>query len=127
MGEVFDLFGDPVPANWSKRGRPQHIPSQKNRNRVSLLLAMGWSNARIAAALLVILPTQKKHFFSELRFRDVMRDRLDAGVERSDMRGPASPGGASNLQRPAPSDRCPNNAQFFVNSQTFFLRSRRDD
>ncbi|MGJ5149855.1 hypothetical protein [Bradyrhizobium sp. HKCCYLR1023] len=80
MGEVFDLFGDPVPANWGKRGRPEHIPTQKNRNRVSLLLAMGWSNARIAAALLVTLPTLRKHYFSELRFRDVARDRLDAGV-----------------------------------------------
>jgi hypothetical protein len=80
MGEVFDLFGDPVPANWGKRGRPEHIPSQKNRNRVSLLLAMGWSNARIAAALLVTLPTLRKHYFSELRFREVARDRLDAGV-----------------------------------------------
>ncbi|TPM41554.1 hypothetical protein [Mesorhizobium sp. B2-3-4] len=78
MAEIFDLFGEPVPANWGERGRPQHIASQQNRNRVSMLVAMGWSNARIAAALFVTLPTLRKHYFSELKFRDVARDRLNA-------------------------------------------------
>jgi DNA-binding NarL/FixJ family response regulator len=53
MGEILDLFGDPVPANWGQRGRPEHIPTQQNRNRVSMLVALGWSNKRIAAALFV--------------------------------------------------------------------------
>lgn len=74
----FDLFGDPVPANHGGRGRPQHVPTQENRNRVNLLLAAGWSNERIAATLRVTLPTLRKHYFSELKFRDVARDRLDA-------------------------------------------------
>jgi hypothetical protein len=78
--KVFDLFGDPVPANWGERGRPEHIPTQKNRNRVSMLVALGWSVARIAAALLVTQPTLRKHYFSELKYRDVARDRLEAGV-----------------------------------------------
>lgn len=78
MDEILDLFGEPVPANWGERGRPQHIASQKNRNRVSMLVALGWSNARIAAALFVTLPTLRKHYFSELKFRDVARDRLNA-------------------------------------------------
>ncbi len=78
MAEILDLFGDPVPANWGQRGRPEHIATKKNRNRVSMLVAMGWSNKRIAAALFVTLPTLRKHYFSELKFRDVARDRLNA-------------------------------------------------
>lgn len=78
MSEILDLFGEAVPANWGERGRPQHIASQQNRNRVSMLVALGWSNVRIAAALFVTLPTLRKHYFSELKFRDVARDRLNA-------------------------------------------------
>jgi hypothetical protein len=78
MDQIFDLFGDPVPENKGKRGRPQHIPTQENRNKVSMLLAMGRSNERIANALNVTLPTLRKHYFSELKFRDTARDRLDA-------------------------------------------------
>lgn len=78
MTDVFDLFGDPVPANWGQRGRPEHVPTQQNRNRVSLLVAMGWSTARIAAALYITQPTLRKHYFSELKFREVARDRLVA-------------------------------------------------
>ena len=76
--EVFDLFGDPVPPNWGERGRPQHVPTQQNRNRVSLLVALGWSVPRIAAALYVTAPTLRKHYFSELKFAQVARDRLVA-------------------------------------------------
>lgn len=80
MSEIFDLFGDPVPANWGERGRPEHIASQQNRNKVSMLVAFGWSNARIAAAMFVTQPTLRKHYFSELKYRAVARDRLDAGI-----------------------------------------------
>ncbi|MBW7967563.1 hypothetical protein [Bradyrhizobium sp. BR 10261] len=78
MAANFDLFGDPIPANHGGRGRPEHVPTIENRNRVNMLLAMGWSNERIAAALRVTLPTLRKHYFSELRYRAVARDRLDA-------------------------------------------------
>ena len=76
----FDLFGDPVAANHGGRGRPQHVPTLENRNRVNMLLACGWSNERIAGALRVTLPTLRKHYFSELKSRAVARDRLDAAV-----------------------------------------------
>lgn len=76
MTEIFDLFGDPVPSNWGKRGRPEHIPTQENRNRVNALLAYGWSNKRIAASLRCDLKTLRKHYFPELKFREVARDRL---------------------------------------------------
>ena len=75
-----DLFGDPIPANWGKPGRPEHVPSQQNRNKVSMLVALGWSNARIAGALFVTVPTLRKHYFSELHYRAVARDRLDASL-----------------------------------------------
>jgi hypothetical protein len=80
MGEVLDLFGDPVPENRGRRGRPPHIPTQENRNKVSMLLALGWSNQRIANALNITLPTLRTYYFSQLRVREAARDRLDARV-----------------------------------------------
>ncbi|WP_210265232.1 hypothetical protein [Ensifer canadensis] len=42
-----------------------------------MLVALGWTNPRVAAALGVTLPTLHKHYFYELRQREVARDRLD--------------------------------------------------
>lgn len=39
----FDLLGDPIPEGFGKRGRPEHIPTVENRNKVRLLLALGWA------------------------------------------------------------------------------------
>lgn len=80
MTQIFDLFGDPVPHNHGRRGRPQHIPTNENRRKVSMMLARGWSNERIAAVLRCTLPTLRKHYFSELKFRDVARDRIEAAL-----------------------------------------------
>ena len=55
-GFDLDLFGDPVRVP-GRRGRPQHVASQRNRDKVVMLLALGWSNDRIANALVVSLPT----------------------------------------------------------------------
>ncbi|MGN8113280.1 hypothetical protein FZC33_11360 [Labrys sp. KNU-23] len=77
MAENFDLLGDPIPDNWGKRGRPQHIATQKNRSKVMMLLAMGWSNERIAQALGITAPTLRKNYFRELKVRDDARARLD--------------------------------------------------
>jgi len=78
MTQTFDLFGDPVPENWGKRVRPPHVATQENRNKVSMLLAFGWSNDRIARAIHLDPKSLRKHYFPELRFRDEARDRLDA-------------------------------------------------
>ncbi len=78
MSENSDLFGDPIPEGWGKRGRPQHIATAANRNKVSMLLALGWNNERIARALSITPPTLRKNYFRELKFRDEARDRLDA-------------------------------------------------
>ena len=74
------MFGDPVPEGWGKRGRPQHIDTQENHNKVSMLLAFGWNNERIANALGITPPTLRKFYFRELKVRDEARDRLDAAL-----------------------------------------------
>lgn len=75
---AFDLLGDPIPPNWGKRGRPPHIATAENRNKIMLLLAQGWTDARIAGALGITVPTLKKHYFSLLKIRDTARDRVEA-------------------------------------------------
>lgn len=80
MDEKFDLFGDPVPEGHGRRGRPAHVPTDRNRSKVSMLLAFGWSNERIANAIGITPPTLRKVYFRELKFRTEMRDRLDARI-----------------------------------------------
>ena len=80
MSESFDLFGDPVPDSWGRRGRPQHIATLQNRNKVVMLLAFGWNNERIAQALGITPPTLRKNYFRELKFRTEQRDRMEASL-----------------------------------------------
>lgn len=75
-----DLFGDPVPDGFGLRGRPQHIATSENRNKVLLLLALGWGNERIARALYITKPTLRKFYKAELKRRDEQRDRMDAAL-----------------------------------------------
>ncbi len=78
MAENLDLLGDPIPENWGGRGRPPHKPTDQNRNKVMLLLALGWADAKIAASLGITPPTLRKHYFRELKVRDEGRARLEA-------------------------------------------------
>lgn len=79
MADVFDLFGDRIPDNWGRRGRPQHIVTSENVNKVTMLVALGWGNERIASAMDITLPTFRKHYFSLVkRQRSIARDRLDS-------------------------------------------------
>jgi hypothetical protein len=77
---VLDLFGDPVPERWGRRGRPQHIATQENRNKVLMLLALGWSQERIAFALYIDPKTLRRNYSRELKTREFQRDRMDAAV-----------------------------------------------
>lgn len=78
MDESFDLFGNPVRVGKGMRGRPPFVPTEKDRNKVKLLLALGWVPGRVANALGVSLATLKRYFRAELSEREAMRDRLDA-------------------------------------------------
>lgn len=45
-----------------------------------MLLACGWNNERIAAAMRITQPTLRRHYFSELKERVIARDRLDLAM-----------------------------------------------
>ncbi|WP_193217711.1 hypothetical protein [Roseobacter sp. TSBP12] len=76
--EVSDLFGNPVRQGKGKRGRPTFEVTERNRNKVKLLLALGWSNERVSNAIDCSLATLKRYFRAELSEREMMRDRLEA-------------------------------------------------
>lgn len=76
--DVLDLFGNPSRDRKGQRGRPSYEVTERNRNKVKLLLALGWSNDRIASAIEASLATLKRYFRAELKVRDQMRDRMDA-------------------------------------------------
>lgn len=78
MEPNFDLFGHPVREGFGNRGRPPYEPTEKDRNKVKLLLALGWVNGRIANAIGVSPATLKRYFRADMKQRDAMRDRLDA-------------------------------------------------
>jgi hypothetical protein len=79
LGEgKFDLFGLPERPGRGEKGRPAFQVTEKDRNKIKLLLALGWSNQRVANALDISAATLKRYFRAELAKRDAMRDRLDA-------------------------------------------------
>lgn len=78
MAAIFDLFGNPVEDRTGKLGRPRKEATLEDRNKVKMLLAVGWNNERIASVLHMSLPTFRRLFFQELKLRDVARDMLDA-------------------------------------------------
>ncbi len=78
MEPNFDLFGHPVRPGHGERGRPPYEPTDRDRNKVKLLLALSWANERVANALGISQATLKRYFRAELKVRDAMRDRLDA-------------------------------------------------
>lgn len=73
MGEDFpveavrDLFGDLVTLPSGRRGRPAHRWSKSSADKVLLGRATGYSDAEIAGALGISLPTLRKYYFSELK------------------------------------------------------------
>lgn len=77
MNDIFDLFGNPFVVPDRKVGRPAHEATEKTRNRVKMLVALGWANPRIANALAISLPTLRKNYFHELKKREAARDQLE--------------------------------------------------
>jgi hypothetical protein len=78
MSEILDLFGHPVRQGFGQKGRPPYEPTQRDRNKIKMLLALGWSIPRMANGIGVSPATLKRYFRAELKERDAMRDRLDA-------------------------------------------------
>lgn len=72
------LFGWPDMPWKGRRGKPPHLVTDEKVNKIKLLLALGWSNKRIAAALAISEPTLRKHYLSVLKVRGLARDALDA-------------------------------------------------
>ena len=77
MFDYFDLFGDPIPENWRKRGQPSNLQTVRKRNNIKLLLAFIWANPRIAQALRTAGKVLSKYFFCGLRQRDEARPAPD--------------------------------------------------
>lgn len=80
---VTDLWGNEVYQSKGKKGRPPFEWTEENSNKVNMLLAMGWTNERIASCILdprtgnaISVPTLKRHFRSELKSRYIAADRL---------------------------------------------------
>jgi hypothetical protein len=67
---------DPVVTEGDRGGRPAHNATQRNRNRVTRMVAFGWADERIGNVLGITLPTLKKHYRAELKLRGTARDRL---------------------------------------------------
>ena len=70
----FDLLGQAVPANRGCKGRPQHAPSEENLEKAVLLYALRKTDAEVASALGITVPTLKAHYFSNAELRVIRRN-----------------------------------------------------
>ncbi len=84
-----DLFGDPVMPRHEGRGRPEHVRTLENSNKVLLAFARGLTVKEAATAIGVSVPTLRKHYSSEvaqreaaaIRFEMVQLNRLNEGAK----------------------------------------------
>lgn len=72
-----DLFGDPVQPRREGRGRPEHVWSRENSNKVLLAFARGMTVKEAATAIGVSVPTLRKHYSSEVAQRDAAAIRFE--------------------------------------------------
>jgi hypothetical protein len=72
-----DLFGDAVIPAKEGRGRPEHVWSIANSNKVLLAFVRGLSVKQAATAIGVSVPTLRKHYSSELAQRDAAAIRYE--------------------------------------------------
>lgn len=84
-----DLFGEAVCLPREGRGRPAHVWTLENSNKVNLLFACGRDVKDVAAAIGVSVPTLYKHYFdecskrksAELKLRGLQLARLNREAE----------------------------------------------
>lgn len=78
MAANFDLFGDLIPEARERAGRPAHVWTIENSNKINLLFATGHDLKDAAKAIGVTVPTLRKHYFFEVEQWRVARLRLTA-------------------------------------------------
>lgn len=69
----FDLLGQPVPPNKGQVGRPQHAATAENLEIAIGLYAEGHSDADVAAALGISVPTLRAKYFSSPELKKLRR------------------------------------------------------
>jgi len=74
----FDLFGDPIPEPRDGPGRPEHVWTLENSNKINLLFATGHEIGDAAKALSISQPTLRKHYLKEVEQWRVARLKLKA-------------------------------------------------
>ncbi|MCA2012408.1 hypothetical protein LCM17_12995 [Cereibacter sphaeroides] len=81
--EEVDLWGNRVYSTKRKQGRPPFQRTEENARKVSMMLAVGYTNERIANLIRdprtgksISVPTLKRHFRAELETRQVARDMM---------------------------------------------------
>lgn len=72
-----DLFGDPVLARGEGRGRPAHVWSRENSNRVLLAFVRGLSCKDAAILVGIDVKTLRKHYFRECEQRATAKLRME--------------------------------------------------
>lgn len=73
---VLDLFGMAVCERRQGRGRPEHVWTMENSNKINLLFACGVDVKDVAAAIGITQPTLRKHYSSEVAGRRIAALRL---------------------------------------------------
>lgn len=80
MAEEFsgvDLFGDPILPRHEGRGRPEHVWTLENSNKVLLAFARGLSVKEAAIAIGISAPTLRKVYFAEVAKRAQAQLRME--------------------------------------------------
>jgi Bacterial regulatory protein, Fis family len=62
-----DLFGDPIPTDRGRVGRPRHLVSSRNTRKFIALRDAGWTQAQMAEALGISPPTLRRHYFAGVK------------------------------------------------------------
>lgn len=91
---VTDLFGDAVALRREGRGRPEHVWSLENSNKVLLAFARGLTVKQAASTVGVSVPTLRKVYFSEVAKRAEARLRMEM-TQLSRLNGLAQAGNVS--------------------------------
>lgn len=96
-GENLDLLGFPIPEARDKAGRPEHVPTEENCNKIMMMMVFGCTNADCAKAIGVSVPTLRKHYLQQLSQRSVARLQLD-GIRRAALLGKVRAGDVSAIR-----------------------------